>query len=449
MGDPRQDGLGNDFTQGANTLAMPVMKEENQEPEFAAFLAIDWADQKHVWSLQSAHSTTRERGEVEHTPEAIDAWVAQMSQRFAHRPIAVAIEQSRGALVFLLSQYEPLHIFPVPPAMTSNLRKAFYGSGAKDDPKDADLLLDLVQRHREKLRRLTPDNEATRLVQNLVEERRKLVDEKTAQSNRLEAHLKIYFPQIPQWFDDIDSSLVCDLLQRWPTLQALQKVRPATLRNFFRRHRCRKEEMIESLVKAIGAAMPALSDHAVLAAKVQAVKVSVQLIQILREGIQALDRQIQEAAEAHPDFFIFDSLPGAGPVLAPRLLAAFGSQRERYQNAQEVQVWSGIAPVIQSSGQSRWVHFRFACPKFLRQTFHEWAGYSIAYSEWARAYYQLQRRRGKKHQAAVRALAFKWIRILFRCWKDRVAYDESIYRAALEKRNSPLVAAAVAPGLAL
>lgn len=449
MGDPRQDGLGNDFTQGANTLAMPAMKEENQEPEFAAFLAIDWADQKHVWSLQSAHSTTRERGEVEHTPEAIDAWVAQMSQRFAHRPIAVAIEQSRGALVFLLSQYEPLHIFPVPPAMTSNLRKAFYGSGAKDDPKDADLLLDLVQRHREKLRRLTPDNEATRLVQNLVEERRKLVDEKTAQSNRLEAHLKIYFPQIPQWFDDIDSSLVCDLLQRWPTLQALQKVRPATLRNFFRRHRCRKEEMIESLVKAIGAAMPALSDHAVLAAKVQAVKVSVQLIQILREGIQALDRQIQEAAEAHPDFFIFDSLPGAGPVLAPRLLAAFGSQRERYQNAQEVQVWSGIAPVIQSSGQSRWVHFRFACPKFLRQTFHEWAGYSIAYSEWARAYYQLQRRRGKKHQAAVRALAFKWIRILFRCWKDRVAYDESIYRAALEKRNSPLVAAAVAPGLAL
>jgi transposase len=424
------------------------MPKENQEPQFAAFLAIDWADQKHVWRLQSADSRAREQGEVEHTPEAIDAWVAGMSQRFGHRPIAVAVEQTRGALVFLLSKYELLHIFPVPPAMTSNLRKAFYGSGAKDDPKDADLLLDLVLLHRERLRRLEPDTEATRLVQNLVEERRKLVDEKTAQSNRLEAHLKIYFPQIPQWFEDMDSPLLCDLLERWPTLDALQKARPAVLRSFFRRHRCRKEG-IESRVQAIAAAKPARGDRAVVAAKVQAVKVCVQLIQILREGIRVLDQQIQEAAEAHPDFFIFDSLPGAGPVMAPRLLAAFGSQRERFQDAEEVQIWSGIAPVIASSGSSCWVHFRFACPKFLRQTFHEWAGHSIAHSEWARNYYQLQRHRGKKHQAAVRALAFKWIRIVFRCWKDRVAYDESIYRAGLEKRNSPLATTPLALAAAL
>ena len=179
----------------AVTFAMSVgneekISQEKNEPEYAAFLAIDWADQKHAWSLQEANSATRERGEVEHTPETIEAWVAQMNQRFAGRPIAVAVEQTRGALVFMLSKYEPLHIFPVPPAMTSNLRKAFYSSGAKDDPKDADLLLDLVQRHRERLRRLSPDTQETRRIQNLVEERRKLVDEKTAQSNRLAAQLK-------------------------------------------------------------------------------------------------------------------------------------------------------------------------------------------------------------------------------------------------------------------
>lgn len=428
---------------------MSDREEDKHEPQFAAFLAIDWADEKHVWSLQSADSTKRERGEVEQTPETIEAWIVQMSQRFGRRAIAVAVEQTRGALVFLLSKYEWLHIYPVPPAMTSNLRKAFYGSGAKDDGKDADLLLDLVQMHREKLRRLSPENEATRLIQNLVEERRKLVDERTAQSNRLEAYLKIYFPQIPRWFEDIASPLVCDLLERWPTLEALQKARPKTVRDFFRRHRGRKQEWIESQMQAIAKAMPALGDRAVVTAKMQAVKVSVQLIQVLREGIQALDRQIQEAAEAHPDFFIFDSLPGAGPVMAPRLLAAFGSQRDRFENAAEVQVWSGIAPVMQSSGQSRWVHFRFACSKFLRQTFHEWAGHSIAQSAWARAYYQQQCRRGKKHQAAVRALAFKWIRIVFRCWKDRVVYNESIYRAALEKTNSPLVMTPAASTLAL
>jgi hypothetical protein len=80
-----------------------------------------------------------------------------------------------------------------------------------------------------------------------------------------------------------------------------------------------------------------------------------------------------------------------------------------------------------------------SCPKFLRQTFHEWAGRSIAYSAWARAYYRQQRARGKAHHAAVRALAFKWIRILFRCWKKCEAYDERVYLAALAKRNSPLL----------
>jgi len=168
------------------------------------------------------------------------------------------------------------------------------------------------------------------------------------------------------------------------------------------------------------------------------VQVSAQLLRILLEGIANLDSKIEEAASAHPDFFIFESLPGAGSALAPRLLAAFGSQRDRYGSAEEVQTHSGIAPVMEKSGKKKWVHFRWACPKFLRQSFHEWAGHSISQSTWARAYYQQQRGRGKDHQAAVRALAFKWIRILFRCWQDRVAYDENKYLAALAKRGSPL-----------
>lgn len=417
--------------------------QEKSEPQFAAFLAIDWADQKHIWSLQEANSLKRERGEVDHTPEAIEVWVAQMRQRFGNQPIAVAVEQTRGSLVFMLSKYEQLHIFPVPPAMTANFRKAFYSSGAKDDPKDADLLLDLLQWHRNKLRRLSPDTEATRRIQNLAEERRKLVNEKTAQSNRLSAHLKIYFPQIPRWFEDVDSLLVCALLERWPTLQELQKARPATLRTFFLKQHCRKKELIESRVKAIAEAMPALKDRAVEEAKAAVVKILVQVIQVLHQGIEDLNRRIQQATEAHPDFFIFDSLPGAGTVLAPRLLAAFGSQRERYHDAAEVQTASGIAPVIAASGKSTWIHFRFACPKFIRQSFHEFAGHSIANSTWARAYYQLQCSRGKKHHAAVRALAFKWIRIIFSCWKQRVAYNESAYLDALAQRNSRLIAKAV------
>jgi len=214
-------------------------------------------------------------------------------------------------------------------------------TGAKDDPRDADLLLDLLLQHRDKLRRLSPDSEATRRVQNLVEERRKLVDEKTAQINRLTDHLKVYFPQVLEWYGRLDSQLVCALLERWPALEELQKASPAGLRTFFRKHRCRDRERIERRIEAIRRAIPAIQDRAVIEAKSAAVKVIVQLVRILVEGIEDLDGQIEEAAAAHPDFFIFNSLPGAGPVMAPRLLAAFGSQWERYRSAREIQSSAG------------------------------------------------------------------------------------------------------------
>jgi len=419
---------------------MSESKVLGQELQFAALVGIDWADQKHAWCLQAADTTQRENGEVEHTPEAIEAWVGQLCRRFDNRPIAVAVEQVKGALVFMLSKYGALHLFPVPPTMSAKMREALYPSGSQDDPRDADLLLELLLQHRDKLRRLSPDSEATRRVQNLVEERRNLGDEKTAQINRLTHQRKIYFPQMLEWFEQLDTELVCTLLERWPTLEELQKVPPERLRTFFRKQRCRYPELIERRLVGIRQAIAAIRDRAVIEAKSAVVKVNAQVIRSLVRGIADLDRKIEEAAAAHPDFFIFESLPGAGAVLAPRLLATFGSQRERYASAEEVQTYSGIAPVMKRSGKKKWVHFRWACPKFVRQSFHEWAGHSIAHSQWARSYYQQQRERGKGHHAAVRGLAFKWIRIVFRCWKDRAVYDESRYLTTLAKRNSPLTA---------
>jgi transposase len=360
--------------------------------------------------------------------------------RFPAQAIAVAVEQSRGALVFMLSKYEHLHIYPIHPRAAAQFRGALYPSGAKDDPVDANLLLDLLVHHRGHLRRLSPDTEQTRLVQQLVEARRKLVNEKTRQSNRLTAKLKLYFPQIVSWFDEVDSALVGAVLERWPTLEALQKARPATLRSFFTRHNCRRAELIEQRLEQIHQAVPAIRDSAVIQPAVAMVRVLTGLIATLRQSIAELDRQIERAAAAHPDYAIFRSFPGAGVVLAPRLLAAFGSQRDRYSSAAEIQQFSGIAPVLVRSGKTAWVHYRWACPKFLRQTFHEWAGHSIGFCDWARAYYEQQRKRGAGHHAAVRALAFKWIRIAFRCWKDGVPYDDARYLDSLRQRGSPLAA---------
>ncbi len=139
------------------------------------------------------------------------------------------------------------------------------------------------------------------------------------------------------------------------------------------------------------------------------------------------------------DFPLFQALPGAGPVFASRLLVAFGQQRERYPSATALQKYAGIAPVTERSGKKSWVHWRLQGPKCLRQLFVEWAAESIRHSFWAQVYDQQQREKGKAHQAAVRALAFQWIRILYRCWQECTPYDEAPYLQALTRRGSSLI----------
>jgi transposase len=408
------------------------------QTEFAAFVAIDWADQKHAWALQVPGSSDREIGTIDHTPEAVDVWAAELRLRFAGQPIAVALEQSRGPLVFTLTKYEHLVIFPVHPTVLVNYRKSFRPSGAKNDPHDAGLLLDILMLHRDKLRRLNPDTPETRTLQFMVEERRKLVHEKTRYSNRITAHLKMYFPQALNWFDEIGSNITADFLERWPSLEKLQRARPATIERFFIDHNSRDRERIAQRLEEIRTAIPATTDAAVLASCSTAIAAWAALLKQLLVAIAVYDEKIDTLARAHPDYALMNSFPGAGPALTPRLIAAMGSQRERYQTADEVQCYSGIAPVVASSGQQRWVHWRWACPKFLRQTFHEWALHSIAYSDWAREYYEQQRAKGKRRNTAIRSLAFKWIRILFRCWKAHTPYDEAVYQHALEARRPKL-----------
>lgn len=410
-------------------------------PQWAAYAAIDWADKKNYWIVLAAGSDTPQQGEFENTPEAVDSWAADLYQRFQGRPVAVCLEQKRGPLVYMLTKYAHLVRMIAHPTTAAAYREAFAPSGAKDDGNDTASLLDLLRRHPDRLRQLDPDTEETRLIQFLTEDRRRLVDLKTAECNQLRARLKLYFPQMLGWFKDLTAPLVADLLERWSTLEELQRVNPAKLRKFFTEHNCRDQEKLDQRIQEIYAALPATKDQAVIRAAVATVRGQVELMQTLRRQIDGLEKQLAQLEAEHPDGRIFRSFPGSGNALTPRLIAAFGTNRDRYKDAAELQTFGGIAPITRASGQSRQVYFRWAAPKFLRQTFHEFAACSIAKSEWASAYYHYLREEKKKgHHAAVRALAYKWMRILFRCWKDGMPYDEQIHLRALQRRAMPLAA---------
>jgi hypothetical protein len=266
-----------------------------------------------------------------------------------------------------------------------------------------------------------------------------VVGEKVRITHRLTSILKTYVPQVRPWLQDKATRLCCDFLSRWPTLKAAPLARRSTLETFFRAHHVRSADMVAQRLHAIKTAIPLTTDEGVSAPNALHVQVLVHQLRVTWEAIETFDHAIAPRAQNHPDCPLFQARPGAGPVFASRLLVAFGEQRERYASAAARQKYAGIAPVTERSGKKSWVHWRLEWPMFLRHTFVEWAAESVRHAFWARVYDQQQRDQGKAHQAAVRALACKWIRILFRCWQERTLDDESVSLNALTSRGSSLI----------
>jgi transposase len=409
--------------------------------DYAALVGLDWGDKEHAFALRLAAADSNETGTIEASAEALHEWLDQLEQRVGEGRIALAMESGRASVMHALLAHPRIEVYPVNPATSARFRKAFTLSGAKDDGPDAQVLLTLLTQHREQLTRLELDGAQTRELAALVAARRAAVDQRTQCSNQLRSVLKSYFPQALVLIgDELASPLALDFLARWPELAAAQKARPASVRGFYTRHNVRRPERIAERLALLAKARPLTTDRAVIAPALLQVKMLVAMLRVQQTHIAAFAERITAVFAAHPRAAFFRELPGAGPTFAPRLLVAFGDRRERYPAASSLQKYGGVAPVREKSGRQIWTHWRWQAPKFLRQTFVEWAGQTVVYCDWANAYYHQQRRAGKAHHAILRALAFKWLRILWRCWHDGLPYDEARYLRALQQRRSPLAA---------
>jgi transposase len=406
--------------------------------DYAALVALDWGDQEHAFALQG-REMKRETGTIPAAPESLHRWLEQLGTRCGGQPVALAIEAGRNAVVHALLAHPWLTVYPVHPATSARFRTAFTPSGAKADEPDADVLLTIVAQHRDQLRPLRPDTAQTRALAALTEVRRDAVDHRTQLSNELCSTLKLYFPQALELCGaDLWTPLALDFLARWPELAVLQRAKPATVQAFYTAHNSRRQEVIAERLALIHQARPLTLDRAVITPAIRRVQLLVAVLRPLQQHLLTIEGDIAAAFAAHPEAELFATLPGAGPALAPRLLVAFGTDRTRYPDAASLQKYAGIAPVKEQSGRQLWIHWRWHASKFLRQTFVEWAGQTVPKCAWAKAYYVQQRRAGKRHQTILRSLAFKWIRILWRCWQDRIPYNESRYIHSLIHQNSPL-----------
>ena len=404
------------------------MTQQTAQP--GLFIGMDWADQKHDIYIIDRHG----KGQLEHSAENIDAWVGEMLKLAGGQPIAIMLEQSRGALVYALMFREDVLLYPINPKQLARYRESYPGGG-KNDPTDAMYLARMLRERITTLTAWEPDDENTRLIANLSQQRRKIVDGQTKLRQQLKALLKSYCPVVLEVFGkDYQLPLLLSVLCRWSDPRKLRRADRQLIRRVLREHSMRNEEQQNEIIERLRSAQLLTRDDALITPSAMAVQLLTNQIQQAQKTIKELDTKIAEAMKRHPDAHLFTNLRGAGDALAPRLLCAFGSQRDRWADAESVVSFSGIAPVTYKSGKSRGVYRRYACPKYLRQTFHEFADCARRYCPWSKARYRMLRDRGMKHHAALRKIARTWIRILFRVWQTRVPFDCDRYIANLKQR---------------
>ena len=409
-------------------------------PPYDLVIGLDRSDRKADLHLIRVADQHRQSQTIDTSPEALWEWLLQLRQEYPQGRIALCLEQPAAHLMAYLEAYAWITLYPINPLTLQKYREAFVTSRAKDDTKDARYLAELLLAHHDKLKVWAPEDEPTRAIQQLVYHRRSVVNERVGLTNRLKDLLKQYFPQaLVLCGDDLWRPLATRFLLKWSSLQAVQKAKTEKLKEFYYLNGSRSTKLMEQRLALIEKAVPVTDQAAVLDSFILRVQLICRQLQDVVATIKTFDLRITEAFKAHEDHEIFSSLPGAGPVLAPRLLATMGSQRERFESAAKLQNYTGIAPVTKQSGGKCYIHRRYLCPKFHRQSFHEYAKESILWSRWAAAFYLQQRTKGCYHHASVRALAYKWQRIIWRCWQSRKPYEEKTYEAALRKGKSPLV----------
>ena len=387
-----------------------------EEPsEFAAFVGIDWADRNTTSVSRLPGTDAIEASVVEHRPKAIEEWAHKFRERFAGQRIAVCLELSHGPIVSALLEHDIFVIYPVNPSTLAKYRRAFTPSRAKDDPTDAAIALELLRRHREKLKPLRNESPNMRALRRLVESRRDLVQDRVRITNRLTFTLKAYFPQVLDWFRDKETDVFA-CVPRTLALLARRSARPA---RDHRRFLSRPQRPLRFGHRSPGRSNQVRATADFRRCRHRTSTPSSRSTSAPTPGgirrVPRLDDEIARRCQQLPDYFLFADLPGAGRVFSARLLAAFGEQRDRFTDASAFQKYAGIAPVTERSGNKHWVHWRWACPTFLRQTFVEWVASSVPHSFWARAFYDSHRAKGASHNATFVPSPSNGS-VLFRCW---------------------------------
>lgn len=405
------------------------------------FVGIDWAMESHAVCVEDVAGRVVDRFTIDHSAEGFERLVDRLARQGDPSALPVAIERPDGRLVDrLLEAGHP--VVPVKTTAIKAWREAEVASGAKSDPGDAKVIADYLRLRHHDLRELRPFSEETRALRAVVRARTDLVEARVSAANQLSAALAAFWPGAGELFADVWSEIALAFLERYPTPVAAARLGEVRMAAFLRKHGYSGRRPPADLLERLRRAPAGLADGPESEARRDGVLAMVRVLRALNRSIKDLDRSVIAHLGEHPDAEVFRSLPRAGQVNAAQMLAEWGDCREAYAGPEAVAALSGMAPVTRRSGKHAAVGFRWACNTRFRNAMATFADNSRHASPWAAAIYRDAIDRGADHPHAVRILARAWIRVIYRCWLDGIAYDPARHGGARRIAAHPEVAVA-------
>ena len=400
--------------------------------ERAYFGALDWASDHHdlvvvdragelVESLTFAHSGP--------------GW-KQLREKLAFYPgLGIAVETNQGAAVQQLIE-AGLEVYPVNPKSAQRYRERKAPSGVKDDQLDAWSLADALRLDGHSWRVLVPEDPLIEQLRLLCRDEIALIEQRTVLVNQLMQALREYYPAALEAFDNWTKDYTWRFLESFPTPEKLQSAGKRRWEKFLHTHKLWRPDTASKRLEIFARATAFRGSPAQTVAKSLLALSCARVLLTLERQLLAYRAAIEKLFAEHPDSGLFGSLPGAGPKLAPRLLAEMGDNRDRFQGPQSLQCHAGTAPITIQSGQIRRHRLRHACDLTLRSTVHQWADHSRKTCPWAQTYYRAHRTKGQSHACALRCLGQRWLKILWKMWQTRSPYKEALHARNQTKHGS-------------
>lgn len=393
----------------------------------AAFAGVDWGGEHHQLCIVDQVGKQVRQLRVRHDVAGLAELDTAMRSTGAG-PMAVAVERAEGLLVEYLQAAGHV-VYPVSPRIAARARERYKVAAVKDDRFDAFVLADTLRFEHAHWRPLPVPSPLLAEIKALTRDRARLLETQQTIEAQLRAILEAYHPAPVRLFSSVDRQITLSFVLDYPTPATASRVKATRMAGFLARHhytgRTQPQVLAERMRTNLLSGAPGT-----VAGKSFSGQTFARLLQTLNTQLADYDDAIAAAVAEHPDASVFASFPGVGPVTTAVLLAEIGEDRTRFPRDTVLLAESGLAPVTRASGRSRSVRFRYAANTHLREAAMWWAFNSMKESPWAAQAFRQARDRGQPYHRALRGLAARWMRILWRCWTDNTTYDPSKHTAA-------------------